>query len=54
VERDFGRRQTEFGKKLRSKLTFTLRFPSGFLASATTSYGYHNAKFYRVLGSSGW
>jgi predicted dehydrogenase len=41
-------------KEVEEQVNFTLRFPSGFLASATTSYGYHNAKFYRVMGSSGW
>ena len=41
-------------REVEEQVNFTLRFPSGFLASATTSYGYHNAKFFRVLGSSGW
>jgi predicted dehydrogenase len=41
-------------REVEEQVNFTLRFPSGFLASSTTSYGYHDAKFFRVLGSSGW
>jgi predicted dehydrogenase len=41
-------------KEVEEQMDFTMRFPSGFLAACTTSYGLHDAKRYRVLGSEAW
>jgi predicted dehydrogenase len=35
-------------------VSFTMRFPSGFLASCSTSYGFHDSKQYRLCGAEGW
>jgi predicted dehydrogenase len=35
-------------------VSFTMRFPSGMMASCSTSYGFHDSKRYRVLGATGW
>ncbi len=40
--------------EVEEQVNFTLRFPSGFLASSVTSYGVHDSKRFRVLGESGW
>ncbi len=40
--------------EVEEQVDFVLRFPSGFLASCSTSYGYHNSKRYRLIGESGW
>lgn len=41
-------------KEVEEQLDFTLSFPSGFLATCSSSYGYHNAKYMRLLGERGW
>jgi predicted dehydrogenase len=41
-------------KEVEEQMDFTMRFPSGFLAACTTSYGIHDAKRYRVMGSEAW
>jgi predicted dehydrogenase len=38
--------------EVEEQVDFVLRFPSGLMASCTTSYGYHNAKRYRLVGES--
>ncbi len=40
--------------EVEEQVNFNLRFPSGFTASCYTSYGCHDSKRYRVLGSLGW
>ena len=40
--------------EVEEQMNFTLRFPSGFTASCFTSYGCHDSKRYRVMGSLGW
>ncbi len=40
--------------EVEEQVNFTLRFPSGLLASNITSYGVHDSKRFRVLGESGW
>jgi predicted dehydrogenase len=41
-------------KEVEEQVDFILRFPSGFVASCTSSYGFHDAKRYRLIGTSGW
>ncbi len=41
-------------KEVEEQVDFTLRFPSGFLATCSSSYGYHNAKYLRLLGDRGF
>ncbi len=40
--------------EVEEQMNFSLRFPSGFTASCFTSYGCHDSKRYRVMGSLGW
>jgi predicted dehydrogenase len=40
--------------EVEEQVEFLLRFPSGVLASCSTSYGYHNSKRFRLLGSAAW
>ncbi len=40
--------------EVEEQMNFTLSFPSGFTASCFTSYGCHDSKRYRVMGSLGW
>jgi predicted dehydrogenase len=40
--------------EVEEEVSFTLRFPSGFLASCVTSYGVHDSKRFRLLGETGW
>lgn len=40
--------------EVEEQMSFTLRFPSGFLASCITSYGAHDSKRYRLMGETGW
>ena len=40
--------------EVEEQLDFVVRFPSGLMASCTTSYGYHNAKRYRLMGETGF
>ncbi|HEY4186434.1 MAG TPA: Gfo/Idh/MocA family oxidoreductase [Polyangia bacterium] len=40
--------------EVEEQVDFTLRFPSGFVASCTSSYGYHDSKCYRLMGTQGW
>jgi len=40
--------------EVEEQVNFSLRFPSGFSASCYTSYGCHDSKMYRVMGSQGW
>jgi predicted dehydrogenase len=41
-------------KEVEESVTFQLRFPSGVLAICSTSYGFHEARRYRIFGSDGW
>jgi predicted dehydrogenase len=41
-------------KEIEENVSFTLRFPSGAMASCVTGYGSYNAKRYRVYGETGW
>lgn len=41
-------------KEVEESVTFQLRFPSGVLAICSTSYGFHEARRYRMFGSDGW
>jgi predicted dehydrogenase len=40
--------------EVEEQVDFMLRFPSGFVASCTSSYGYHDSKCYRLMGTEGW
>jgi predicted dehydrogenase len=40
--------------EVEEQMNFSLRFPSGFTASCFTSYGCHDSKRFRVMGSLGW
>jgi predicted dehydrogenase len=40
--------------EVEEQMDFLLRFPSGFVASCTTSYGFHDSKEFRLIGSTGW
>jgi predicted dehydrogenase len=41
-------------QEVEESVTFQLRFPSGILAVCSTSYGYHEARSFRVCGSDAW
>ncbi len=41
-------------KEVEESVVFQMRFPSGILVSCSTSYGYHEARRYRVFGSDAW
>lgn len=41
-------------KEVEASFDFLLRFPSGFVASCTTSYVTHDSKRLRLMGSEGW
>jgi len=41
-------------KEVEENITFLMRFPSGVLAHCSASYGYHEARRYRVFGSDAW
>jgi predicted dehydrogenase len=41
-------------KEVEETINFQLRFPSGALASCTSSYGYAGQNRYRVIGTKGW
>jgi len=41
-------------KEVEENVTFMMRFPSGVLAHCSASYGYHEARRYRVFGSDAW
>lgn len=41
-------------KEVEDLVHWTLRFPSGVLASCTTSYSYQDVKRYRAFGQKGW
>ena len=41
-------------KEVEESVTFQLRYPSGVLALCSTSYGYHNARRFRIFGSDAW
>lgn len=41
-------------REVEEEVAFTLRFPSGVIASCSTSYGYHQSRRYRVLATDGW
>lgn len=41
-------------KEVEESVTFQLRFPSGVLAICSTSYGFHEARRFRVFGSDAW
>ncbi len=40
--------------EVEESVTFQLRFPSGVLAICSTSYGFHEARRFRVFGSDAW
>ncbi|MBN3882084.1 MAG: Gfo/Idh/MocA family oxidoreductase [Nostoc sp.] len=41
-------------KEVEENVTFQLRFPSGILGICSTSYGFHEARRFRVFGSDAW
>ncbi len=41
-------------KEVEESVTFQMRFPSGVLAICSTSYGFHEARRFRVFGSDAW
>ncbi|WP_298911589.1 Gfo/Idh/MocA family oxidoreductase [uncultured Nostoc sp.] len=41
-------------KEVEESVTFQLGFPSGVLAICSTSYGFHEARRFRVFGSDAW
>lgn len=41
-------------KEVEESVTFQLRFPSGIVAICSTSYGFHEARRFRVFGSDAW
>ncbi|MEH2286450.1 Gfo/Idh/MocA family protein [Nostoc sp.] len=41
-------------KEVEESVTFQLRFPSGILGICSTSYGFHEARRFRVFGSDAW
>lgn len=41
-------------KEVEENVNFILKFPSGVVASCTSSYGYAETKRYRVLGDKAW
>ena len=40
--------------EVEEQVDFVLRFPSGFVATCTTSYGFHDSKEFRLIGTGGW
>jgi predicted dehydrogenase len=40
--------------EVEAQLDFTLRFPSGLLASCVCSYDTHDSKHYRLIGDAAW
>jgi len=41
-------------REVEEQVDFLMRFPSGFQASCTTSYGFHGSKRFRLMGESAW
>jgi predicted dehydrogenase len=41
-------------KEVEDLCSFTLRFPSGVLATCSSGYSYHENRFLRVMGSEAW
>jgi predicted dehydrogenase len=41
-------------REVEETVSFVLRFPSGVIAEATTSYGCHESRRYRVMAEAGW
>jgi len=41
-------------KEVEESVTFQIRYPSGILAICSTSYGYHEARRFRIFGSDAW
>ena len=41
-------------KEIEENIVFTLRFPSGVLATCTSSYNYESVKRFRVFGEKGY
>ncbi|KQQ87831.1 Gfo/Idh/MocA family protein [Massilia sp. Leaf139] len=41
-------------KEVEESCQFTLRFPSGFMATCSTGYSSHKSQMYRLNGSSAW
>ncbi|MEH2421756.1 MAG: Gfo/Idh/MocA family oxidoreductase [Nostoc sp.] len=41
-------------KEVEESVTFQMRFPSGIVAICSTSYGFHEARRFRVFGSDAW
>ncbi|MBV8886439.1 MAG: Gfo/Idh/MocA family oxidoreductase [Chroococcidiopsidaceae cyanobacterium CP_BM_RX_35] len=41
-------------KEVEENINFLMRFPSGILANCSASYGYHEARRYRLFGSEAW
>jgi len=41
-------------KEVEENVAWTMRFPSGIVASCTTTYGANMAGYFRVYGSKGW
>lgn len=41
-------------KEVEESCQFILRFPSGFMASCSTSYGAHKSQFFRLNGEQAW
>ncbi|MEH2069062.1 MAG: Gfo/Idh/MocA family oxidoreductase [Nostoc sp.] len=41
-------------KEVEESVTFQLQFPSGILGICSTSYGFHEARRFRVFGSDAW
>ena len=41
-------------KEVEETVTWTMRFPSGIQVNAASSYGFHETRRYRVLGSDAW
>ncbi len=41
-------------REVEESCQFILRFPSGFIASCTTSYGAHKSQVFRLNGASAW
>jgi len=41
-------------KEVEENINFLMRFPSGILATCSASYGYHEARRYRVFGDAAW
>ncbi len=41
-------------QEVEENISFMMRFPSGILANCSASYGYHEARRYRVFGADAW